>query len=166
MNAASSPDFASLTFRWAVSRDETQLGAALFDAVRHGPSRYTEKERRAWAPWPRRGPDWRARLSGQMIRVAERGRRIVGFMTLADDYVDFAYVRPEARGAGVFRGLHEAIEAAAIRAGVEELSTHASLNARGPFEAVGFNVIRMETVEQRGERLRRFEMTKRISGRR
>ena len=70
-------------------------------AVREGESRIPEAQRQAWVPEPRRG-SWRTRLISQDIIVAEADGRLLGFMSLAErGYIAFAYIRAEARGAGL-----------------------------------------------------------------
>ncbi|MEO1015147.1 MAG: GNAT family N-acetyltransferase [Pseudomonadota bacterium] len=151
----------AISYRWALLRDFTELGDVMFDAVRHGDSPYTEHQRRAWVPHPRKGADWAARLQGQRIRLAETDGRIIGFMSLRPDgYVDFAYIRPSARGRGVFRTLYDALEAEARRHPLRLLTTHASLMAAPAFAAMGFQVTQEETVPLGGARLRRFAMAK------
>ena len=93
------------TLRWATEADFDALADVMFAAVREGESPYTEAQRQAWVPEPRRGSAWRTRLLSQEIIVAEADGRLLGFMSLADGgYIDFAYIRSEARGAGLFRG--------------------------------------------------------------
>lgn len=154
------------TCRWGLPRDAVALGAVMFDAVRHGPSRYTHSQRMAWVPAPRRGADWSARLAPQRIRVAEVYGRIVGFMSLLPaDYIDFAYIRPGWRGGGLFRRLSTDIEREALRQGAKSLHTHASMMACPAFRAVGFRIVRDETIPLRGEMFRRYEMTKPLTRR-
>ena len=86
--------------RWAIEADFDALADVMFAAVREGDSPYTEAQRRAWVPEPRRGPAWRTRLMAQKIIVAEADGRLLGFMSLAErGYIDFAYLRAEAVGA-------------------------------------------------------------------
>lgn len=94
------------TFRWAAPSDDPILADIMFDAVRNGLSKYTEAQRSAWVPARREGHSWRERLNHQDIVVAEQGYEPVGFMSLASaGYIDFTYVRPSARGCGLFRAL-------------------------------------------------------------
>ncbi len=135
----------------------------MFDAVRHGPSAYSEQQRAAWVPSPRAGQAWTDRLSAQAIVVGECDGRAVGFMSLAGDYVDFAYIRPSARGHGLFRAMFERLEQHARSRGVRLLWVHASLAARPAFAAMGFKVRKQEEVALGSERLLRFEMEKALS---
>jgi putative acetyltransferase len=153
----------AITLRRGGPADHAALGVVMHDAVRNGPSRYSEAQRRAWVAEPRRGADWDARLAGQIVVLAEAGGEPVGFMTLAPpDYVDFAYIRPAWQGRGLFRRLYTEIERIARETGQTRLTVHASLMARPAFSAVGFAITEPETVEVRGEKLDRFAMEKRL----
>jgi putative acetyltransferase len=146
-------------FRWASKGDDGLLADIMFDAVRNGSSRYTERQREAWVPARRSGPEWTARLQGQEIIVAEQGGRAVGFVSLAaGGYVDFAYIRPEARHSGLFRQLLARIVERAAAKGETRLWTHASLTAEPAFERLGFTVRRREQVVIGEESLDRCEM--------
>ena len=147
------------TLRWATEADFDALADVMFAAVREGESPYTEAQRQAWVPEPRRGAAWRARLLSQEIIVAEADGRLLGFMSLAErGYIDFAYIRAEARGAGVFRELFKRILDRARAKGVPLLWVHASLTAEPAFAALGFVVRHQEQVTIGGEVLDRFEM--------
>jgi putative acetyltransferase len=151
------------TFRWAVPSDDPILADIMFDAVRNGPSKYTEAQRIAWVPARREGQSWRERLNDQEIVIAEQDDEPVGFMSLASaGYIDFAYIRPSARGCGLFRELFKRIEGRARAKGLDLLWVHASLAAQPGFDAVGFSVRHREVVAMGSENLERFEMEKRL----
>ncbi len=149
--------------RWATPADDDALGQIMYDAVRNGPSRYTEAQRAAWVSEPRKGADWTAKLARQHAIIGEQDARILGFMTLAaEGYVDFAFIRPEAQGSGLFRQLYNKIEARARSEGETRLWTHASLMAHSAFAAMGFTILTPETVQTGGQSLDRFKMEKRL----
>lgn len=149
------------TFRWANSNDHDALGEVLFDAVRNGQSLYSENQRQAWVPEPRRGQAWSDRLSEQDIIVAETAARIVGFMSLTvGGYIDFAHIRPEAQHTGLFRQMLERIQDLGRSKGHETLWVHASLTAQPAFTALGFKINKREEVVIGTERFERFEMQK------
>lgn len=107
------------------------------------------------------GEDWAARLEGQVIAIARDETRFVGFMSLAaQGYIDFAYIRPEAQGSGLFRRLFAMIEDKARSQNEPRLWTHASLMAQPAFAAVGFAVVERQLVEIGGESLQRAKMEK------
>lgn len=147
--------------RWAVPADSDALGQIMFDAIHQGDSPYSADQRRGWLPVPNAGQGWSARLARQRVAVAEQDGRPVGFMTLADDgCIDLAFILPQYRQRGLFRDLLNWIEAAAREAGIDQLWTHASLMAEGPFRATGFVNDQTESVERGGQWLTRFRMHK------
>jgi putative acetyltransferase len=149
------------SFRWAEQSDYPALADVMFDAVRNGPSHYTQGQRRAWVPKPRGGPDWTDRLAQQDIIVAESDTGIVGFLSLAaGGYIDFAYIRPEAQRTGLFRQLLDRIMERASEGEHDRLWVHASVMARPAFEALGFTVKKREEVAIGAELFERFEMEK------
>jgi putative acetyltransferase len=151
--------------RWAGPSDHAALSDIMFDAVRNGPSAYSEQQRQAWLPVRREGKEWDDRLAAQDVILAELGGKPVGFMSLAGGgYIDFAYIRPAAQGTGLFRQLIARIEDRARANGVGLLWVHASLAAHPAFAAVGFVTRKQEEVELGTERLKRFEMEKALRG--
>lgn len=149
------------TFRWAEASDHPQLADVMFDAVRNGASQYDEAQRTAWVPVPRAGKEWDERLAAQNIVLAEHDGHAVGFMSLTGEgYLDFAFIRPAAQGAGLFRQLMARIEQRAEAEGIGRLWVHASLNAQPAFAAAGFTIIKREEVALGGQSLARFEMQK------
>ena len=92
--------------RPARSDEYDVLGELMFDAIHNGPTRYTKAQSKAWAPTPKRGAEWAARLNKQHVILAERGSDLLGFMSIEPGgYINFAYIRPSAQGSGLFRKL-------------------------------------------------------------
>ncbi len=151
------------TLNWATPTDYDDLADIVFDAVRNGPSKYTDAQRAAWVPERRGGPEWAVRLEGQVIAIARDETRAVGFMSLAaQGYIDFAFIRPEAQGTGLFRRLFAMIEERALAQNEPRLWTHASLMAEPAFAAVGFAVVERQVVPIGDETLDRAMMEKAI----
>jgi putative acetyltransferase len=149
--------------RVATQADFPQLAEVMYDAIWNGPSQYSIDQKRAWCPEVRSGSDWHNRLIEQWIVVAEFERQVVGFMSLAaNGYIDFAYIRPQHQGTGLFRKLFQCIELQALELGEARLWVHASLMAQPAFTKIGFEIVQAEVVEVRGERLSRFEMRKKM----
>ena len=152
-----------IDIRPANANDYVALADVMFDAVRNGRSPYTDKQRQAWVPERRHGPDWVEKLDQQSIFVADDTTQLLGFMSLAaNGYVDFAFIRPAAQGTGLFRRLYQAIEALAQKRAEQRLWVHASLMAQPAFSAMGFSIVKKESVEIRGQTFDRFEMQKLI----
>jgi putative acetyltransferase len=153
------------TLGWATPGDYDALGDIFFDAVRNGPSKYTESQSAAWVPERRGGEEWAARLAGQVIAIARDQTRATGFMSLAlEGYIDFAFIRPEAQGSGLFRRLFAMIEDKARFRNEPRLWTHASLMAEPAFAAVGFAVVERQVVAMGDESLARAMMEKALIG--
>lgn len=128
--------------------DYAELADVIFDAVRNGPSKYTEAQRAAWMPVRRSFPEWDARLAAKDIVLARDRDRITGFMSIErGGYIDFAFIRPEAQGSGLFRRLFELVEAHARDAHETRIWVHASLMAQPAFAAVGFSVVQHQIVQ-------------------
>ena len=150
--------------RRAGRRDYALLGRLMHSAIHAVPSPYTHAQRRAWSPQPRYGAAWNKRLRAQHVCLAERDKAPLGFMSLEPPgYVDFAYILPEARGTGLFRALHDEIEAEARDRQYRRLYTHASLRAAPAFKALGYRLLKAETVHIKSQRLKRFAMEKHLS---
>lgn len=149
------------SIRRCTADDYEALAAVMFDAVRNGPSAYSEQQRRAWLPRPCGGPDWSKRLSMQTIFAAEEWGRLLGFLSLArGGYIDLAFIRPTAQGTGLFRELYRTLEDQAREDQELRLWLHASVTAQPAFSTVGFTVIREQTIRLGDQALRRFEMQK------
>ncbi|MEE4187859.1 MAG: GNAT family N-acetyltransferase [Roseobacter sp.] len=150
-----------MRIRWADEQDADALAQVFFDAVRKGPSPYTEAERAAWLPDAPELPQWRKRIGQLHTAVAQVDGTYAGFMTIEPGgYIDLAFILHRFRGQGVFRALYTQIEEWALTQGEPRLWTFASLTAQAPFKAMGFAVINQKTVERSGQHLRRAQMEK------
>lgn len=129
--------------------------------MRNGPSLYTQAQRVACVPERRSGAEWDARLAGKHIVLARDGDRIIGFMSIErGGYIDFALIRPEAHGTGLFRALFNSVEAHTRAAHEARLWVHASLMAQPAFAAVGFGVTEHQVVQVGDQDLQRACMEK------
>jgi putative acetyltransferase len=126
---------------------------------------YDERQRAAWSA--RRTPAGHRRMLRETTTfVALAGTAIAGFSSVAlrpvaglhAGEVDQLFVDPRHGGRGVARLLLEAVEAAAVQAGIRELSTHASWRAVPVFEALGYRRCGTETVDVAGVTLTRVQM--------
>jgi putative acetyltransferase len=146
---------------WATPTDHAELADVMFDAVRNGPSKYTQAQRAAWVPERRRGVEWDSRLAAKDIIVGRDGVRIAGFMSIeGGGYIDFAFIRPEAQGSGLFRRLFDMVQVRARAAQEPRLWVHASVMAQPAFAAVGFSVVEQQNVQIDGQIFQRAMMEK------
>ena len=150
-----------LTLSWANPTDHAELADVIFDAVRNGPSKYTQAQRAAWVPERRRGVEWETRLAAKDIAIGRDATRILGFMSIeGGGYIDFAFIRPEAQGSGLFRRLFELVQERARAAHEARLWVHASLMAQPAFAAVGFSVVEHQIVQIGDQLFQRALMAK------
>lgn len=150
-----------MIIRIAEQQDFDQLGAVMFDAVRRGPSPYSEEQRAAWLPKPNAGEVWASRLRDQFVVMADSDGKATGFISVTkDNHIDLAFIRPRAQGTGLFRALYERIEKRAVEGGARALTVDASVSALPAFGAMGFTTQFEETVNVRGQSLKRYRMSK------
>ena len=136
------------TLTWATPTDTAELADVMFDAVRNGRSKYTQAQRAAWVPELRSGAEWEARLAAKDIIIGRDATRILGFMSIeGGGYIDFAFIRPEAQGSGLFRRLFDMVQERARANAEPRLWVHASLMAQPAFAAVGFSVVEHQIVQ-------------------
>jgi putative acetyltransferase len=153
------PDFHTLN--WATPTDAAELADVMFDAVRNGPSKYTQAQRAAWVPERRRGAEWETRLAAKDIAIGRDATRILGFMSIeGGGYIDFAFIRLEAQGSGLFRRLFDMVQERARAADEPRLWVHASLMAQPAFAAVGFSVVEHQIVQIGDQDFQRAMMEK------
>ena len=146
---------------WATPTDHAELADVMFDAVRNGPSKHAQAQRVAWVPERRRGAEWETRLAAKDIAIGRDGVRIIGFMSIeGGGYIDFAFIRPEAQGSGLFRRLFDMVQERARAAHESRLWVHASLMAQPAFAAVGFSVVEHQIVQIGDQLFQRAMMEK------
>jgi putative acetyltransferase len=146
---------------WATPTDAAGLADVMFDAVRNGPSKYTQAQRAAWVPERRRGAEWETRLAAKDIAIGRDATRILGFMSIEDGgYIDFAFIRPEAQGSGLFRRLFDMVQERTRANAEPRLWVHASLMAQPAFAAVGFSVVEHQIVQIGDQDFKRAMMEK------
>ncbi len=126
---------------------------------------YSVAQVEAWAgpaPVPER---WEKRIaedrSARRTFVAVAEGEIVGFADLEKDgHVDMLYVHHEYQGCGIASALLDRIEAEARRLGLRRLYTEASITAEPFFRTRGFNLVRPQLVEVRGQTFRNYVLDK------
>jgi len=151
-----------INIRKGVAADWAGLADVFHIAVLEGAELYTQEQRAAWSPASKAGPDWSLRMARQLVWLAAAGGRPVGFMTAElNGYLDCAYILKAYQGRGLFKRLYSPLEDAQRANGIQKMWVHASLHARPAFEAVGYKVVRPETVDMGGGIwLPRFAMEK------
>lgn len=137
--------------------------AALFTASIHALAvdAYDDEQRAAWAPRPPNLAEWRSRLSGLQVLVAEADGALAGFIAFTDDgRIDLLYTAPAAARRGVASALYREAEKHLAAAGVTALRTEASLVAAPFFARQGFAVVETQCVIRRGVAFQRHALQK------
>ena len=125
---------------------------------------YDDAQRAAWAPSQADLDEWRARLAGISVLVAEEQGVLAGFIGYTPNgHVALLYTASHAARSGVASKLYAHVESEWRRSGVPRAFSEVSLAARPFFERQGFAVVAEESVERRGAMFRRFQMAKELA---
>lgn len=141
------------------------IGRIYHDAVRQVAKHdYTEEQVRAWSPRPFDAAHWQHRITNLVVRVAVLENVVVGFIGFAPfGHIDLLFVRPEFVRRGIARALLLDAERDLAQSGVKTAWTEASLTARDFFQAMGYQLVREQTVCCGGIDLRNFRMERRLT---
>lgn len=150
-----------ISIRTYLPQDSEATIDVFLRAIREGASKdYSLSQISAWAQVPDPVTWGKHRLT-RPAWVAVCDGKVIGFSDLmVDGYLDMMFVHPEYQGLGVASNLLKHIEEEAQRLGLQRVYTEASLTARPFFEHRGFQVIKEQTVEKRGQIFINFMMEK------
>ena len=154
-----------MTIRLARAEDVPQIVAVFYNTVhRVNLGEYTQEQVDAWVPVMPDVDDWRKnKLPTRTTIVAEMEGRIAGFGELEDNgHIDCFYCHHEFQRRGVGRAIYAEIERLAIAHGLTRLFADVSITARPFFEAMGFSLLKQQTVVCRGVAMSNFAMEKRF----
>jgi putative acetyltransferase len=131
-------------------------------AVREiGARYYAGEEIAAWAPGSPDVGAWVNRLGTGGAFVAEVSGAIAGFVRVEDTgFVDLLYVHPKYERSGIARQLFEVACSWAVSHGARRFESEVSLAARPFFEAMGFRLVREQSIERKGVSLQNFRMAR------
>ncbi len=144
--------------------DAASCAQIFYDAVHLGTKEYySPQQQNAWASQIPETGKWSKRLLGQQTLVAHKGKKSVGFMTLASTgYIDLAFVAPQYTGQGVGRYLYQSIEQRARQAQLPRLHTQASRAAKPFFEKMGWIVLAAQIIKRGSVDLQNYQMEKQL----
>lgn len=126
---------------------------------------YTGPQLEAWASAAENRSRWAALLAGETghrFFLAEQGDVLCGFISFlqTEELLDHLYVSPDCQRCGTAALLTAYVEQLARHEGCSRLHTEASLSARGFFEKQGYQILRRQQVERKGQLLTNFVMEK------
>ena len=144
------------------SEDLSAMAALFYETVHHVNAKdYSPEALDAWADGTVDLNAWDQSFRAHVSLVAVEGETLLGFADMAaDSYLDRLYVSYSAQRQGVATALVQALEA---RVQVQHYVTHASITAVPFFKAMGYHVVRAQTVERKGVLLTNFIMEKAVS---
>ncbi|WP_227875790.1 GNAT family N-acetyltransferase [Kushneria konosiri] len=121
---------------------------------------YTPAELEAWAGHIDRHV-WANSLERQFTWVAMQESLPAGFASLTEGgHLDMLFVSPDHQRCGVASALLMTAEQAVRQRGMNRMTTEASLTALPFFEAQGFEIVKAQAIERRGQVLRNYRMEK------
>lgn len=142
--------------------DAEQIAQLFHETVREINIRnYSSNQVKAWAPDDIHFRNWAKVCSERLTYVADDQGVIAGFGELElSGHIDCFYCHKNYQRMGVGRKIYCAIEAKAHELGIHRLYTEASITAKPFFLHMGFEIIREQQVERRGETFVNYSMEK------
>ncbi|MGB9927818.1 MAG: GNAT family N-acetyltransferase [Methanosarcina sp.] len=117
----------------------------------------------AWAPKEIDISEWQKSLSNSYTVVVECNGIIVGFGNLDDEgYFDKLYVHKDFQGQRIASIIADELEKYAWENDITIITTEASITSRRFFEKRGYQVLKQQNVELRGQTLTNFVMQKHL----
>jgi putative acetyltransferase len=143
-------------------QDAEQIAQLFHDAVREINIRdYSSNQVKAWAPDNIHFRNWAKICSERLTYVADDEGVIAGFGELElSGHIDCFYCHKNYQRMGISSQIYRAIETKARELGMNRLYTEASITAKPFFLHMGFEIIREQQVERRGETFVNYAMEK------
>ena len=148
----------SITIRPYQSRDLPELARLFYRTVHEINARdYSPDQLNVWASGQIDTERWDRSLRGHLSLIALVGDTIAGFGDIdLSGYLDRLYVHADYQSQGIGTALCDRLEAAVSG----DITTHASITARGFFEKRGYRVLRAQQVNLSGVLLTNFVMVR------
>lgn len=153
---------APITIRQLQDGEEKQLWKIFFHTIRHvNLGDYSQAQVEAWAPDVYKAEEWSQRIQKISPFVATIDDFIVGYADIqSDGYIDHFYCHHAYQGIGVGKQLISQLFNTARANNTDRLYTHASITAKPFFEHYGFQLVKSQQVDTRGQTLTNFVMEK------
>ncbi|KPD24311.1 acetyltransferase [Idiomarina zobellii] len=133
-----------------------------YHTIRNVNSRdYTQAQVEAWASDDASPEAWQRKMNAISPFVAEIDGEVVGYTDLQEDgLIDHFFCHHEHQGNGIGRHLMEHVLRVGELQGITRFYSEVSITARPFYEKFGFKVVKEQTIEIRGQKLRNFVMEK------
>ncbi|PCK29830.1 GNAT family N-acetyltransferase [Pseudoalteromonas piscicida] len=142
------------------SGEEAVLHKLMFDTIRSvNIQHYSNNQVKAWAHSDIADESWQQRLRNNQPLVAVLKGKVVGFADLqANGLIDHFFCHTEHQGQGIGKALMLALLAQSKTRNTTRLFSHVSKTAKPFFEHFGFQVVKEQQVNVRGETLTNYLM--------
>lgn len=125
---------------------------------------YSEQQVRAWASDEIDPAHWQQRMDSINPYIAEIEQQIVGYTDLQNDgLIDHFFCHHAYQAQGVGRALMQHVFAQAKLRDIHKLHSHVSLTAKPFYQRLGFEQLKQQQMECRGQTLQNFLMGKTLS---
>ncbi|QBG36905.1 GNAT family N-acetyltransferase [Litorilituus sediminis] len=140
--------------------DEASLRALFYQTVRHiNRNDYSQAQVEAWAPDEYDDKQWSARIRALKPFIATIDNNLAGYADLQDDgYIDHFFCHKDYQGMGVGKSLMQQIVNSAKARKITRLHAQVSITAKPFFQHFGFQQIKAQQVEIRGQVLTNYVM--------
>ncbi|MDW7547320.1 MULTISPECIES: GNAT family N-acetyltransferase [Pseudoalteromonas] len=149
-----------ITIRQFQCGEEAVLRKLMFDTIRSVTIKhYSDNQVKAWAHSDIADESWQDRLRSNQPLVAVLNGKIVGFADIqANGLIDHFFCHAEHQGQGIGKALMLALLEHSRTTNITRLFSHVSKTAKPFFERFGFDVIKEQQVNVRGEVLTNYLM--------
>jgi putative acetyltransferase len=151
-----------LSIRKFQKGDESNLRDIFFNTIRKvNIQDYSELQVKAWAADDYDQSQWYKRMSSINPFVAILDGEIVGYADIQDNgYIDHFFCHWNHQGKGIGKALMQKLIVAGQQKGITRFYSHASLNEKAFFEHFGFQLLKSQQVNIRGQVLTNYVMEK------
>ncbi|MCJ8269852.1 MAG: GNAT family N-acetyltransferase [Psychrosphaera sp.] len=154
-----------LTVRQFKSADAPRLWQLKYHTIRTVNTKdYSEAQVQAWAPDAQAPKEWSERAKAMNPLVAEFDGKVVGYADVqSDGYIDHFFCDAQRQGQGIGKALMLGLFEAGKAKGVTRFYSHVSITAKPFFAHFGFDVIKQQQVEIRGQILCNYIMERAVA---
>lgn len=153
-----------------IQQNDIEKCISLFQQTVHSVNQkdYTQEQLNAWAPLvePKLIDNylyWETLLKN-IAYIAESNHELIGFGDITHEgYLDRLFIHKDFQRLGIATLIVETLENEAIKQGIKEITTHASITAKPFFEKMGFAVTKEQQWPILGIKLTNYVMKKRLS---
>ncbi|MYM58368.1 GNAT family N-acetyltransferase [Vibrio sp. OCN044] len=149
-----------ITIRQYKPEDAQALWEVFFFTVRNiNIQHYSQQQVEAWAPDNWNQEVWQEIMLQISPYIAEIDGQVAGYTDLQDSgLIDHFFCHYKFQGKGVGRAMMEYVIEQSKQRGISRLYSEVSITARPFYERMGFNLVREQQVEMRGQLMTNFVM--------